>query len=181
MMRTILVGCLIAVALVGAEAASAGCWATVGLAPPPATTGPGDVWLAEITVLQHGERPLPNAAEARPTMTITNAETGASRTFTARPADLSAGVYAGRVVFPAAGTWRYEVFDGFVSSGEGWSCAQTHTFAAVPIGGTPAAGTPSPASESFPAWVAVAGGLFGLALVAALALGGRRLRVARQS
>ena len=179
-MRTILVGCLVAATLLGAEAASAGCWATVGLAPPPAATAPGDVWVAKITVLQHGQHALPNAAEARPTLTITNADTGERRTFTALPTDTSRGAYEARVVFPAAGTWRYEVFDGFVSSEEGWSCAQTHTFAALPIDGTPAAGPPAPAGESFPAWQVVVGGLLGLTMVAALALGGRRLRVARQ-
>jgi hypothetical protein len=180
-MRTILVGCLVAAALVGAEAASAGCWATVGLAPPPAATAPGDVWVAKITVLQHGERPLPNAAEARPTLTITNLDTRESRRFTAVPSDLSTGAYEARVVFPAAGSWRYEVFDGFVSSEEGWSCAQTHTFAAVPIGGTTAvAGPPSPVPDGFPAWQIVLGGLLGLAMLAAAAVGGRRLRVARQ-
>ncbi len=180
-MRTILMGCLTVAALVGAEAASAGCWATVGLAPPTAATGPGDVWVAKITVLQHGQRPLPNAPEARPTLTITNTATGERRRFTALPSDPATGAYEARVVFPTAGTWRYEVFDGFVSTGEGWSCAQTHTFAAVRVGGTPTAGPPPPVGDGFPVWQAVLGGLFAFAMLAAVALGGRRLRVARPS
>src|SRR6266542_3887463 len=53
------------------------------------------------------------AAEARPQVTIVNADTGARKTFTAVPTDVSRGVYEASVVFPSAGSWRYEVFDGF--------------------------------------------------------------------
>ena len=83
-MRRILITAVLAGALAQAGAASAGCMATVGLAPPPAGIAPGTTWTAELTVLQHGANALPNASTARPTLTIVNTETNASRTFAAR-------------------------------------------------------------------------------------------------
>jgi YtkA-like protein len=175
-MRKLLLAGAFLGALVFTAPASAGCWATVGLAPPPGTVGAGDVWTAQLTVLQHGVNPLPDAAKARPTVTIVNAATGQRRTFAAKATDPAAGTYAARVVFPSAGTWRYEVFDGFTSWGnEPAPCAQTHTFASVDIGGPGSGGpTASPpgavtASEgsTFPIWP-LAGGLG--ALLAAVSL-----------
>jgi hypothetical protein len=49
-------------------------------------------------------------------------------TFKARPTG-RLGVYRARIVFPSAGTWRYEVFDGFTAFGG----ARTHKFAPVKI------------------------------------------------
>jgi hypothetical protein len=49
-------------------------------------------------------------------------------TFSARPTSRT-GVYRARVVFPSAGTWRYEVFDAFTEYGG----ARTHKFAPVRI------------------------------------------------
>ena len=49
-------------------------------------------------------------------------------TFRARPTSRS-GVYRAKIVFPSAGTWRYEVFDAFTTYGG----ARTHRFAAVKI------------------------------------------------
>jgi len=51
-----------------------------------------------------------------------------SLTFRARPTSRS-GVYRAKIVFPSAGTWRYEVFDAFTEYGG----ARTHTFRAVRI------------------------------------------------
>jgi hypothetical protein len=159
--------------------------ATVGLAAPPQGIAPGTTWSAEITVLQHGVRPLPNAKTAQPTLTIVNTENGRQQTFVARRTNDPA-VYVADVVFPAAGSWRYEVFDDFTSwGGEPAPCAQTHTFAAVDVGGPagggsqtpPSSGEPAPAQPvpaaasgddgGFPVWPVVGAVLAGLAAIAA--------------
>ena len=195
-MRRILIAAIAAGALYQAGVASAGCMATVGLAPPPQGIAPGTTWSAEITVLQHGVQPLPNAKTAQPTLTIVNTKTGAEQTFAARRTKDPA-VYVANVVFPAAGNWRYEVFDDFTSEGgQPVPCAQTHTFAAVNIGGPagggsqtpPSSGEPAPAPAqpvpsastgddgSFPVWPVVGAVLAGLAAIAASLLLVRRRR-----
>jgi hypothetical protein len=187
-MRTLVLGGVLAGALVFPTPASAGCWATVGLAPPPVGTAAGDVWAAKITVLQHGANPLPDAAAATPRLTIVNRATGQRRTFPARATDPSAGTYAARVVFPSGGTWSYQVFDGFTSwNDDPAPCAQTHTFKDVEIGGpgsgggaggTPAAPTAAttPAAE-FPVWPVA--GAFAALVLTAVGVGGYFLRRAR--
>lgn len=178
-MRIALFAATALAALAVAAPAGAGCWATVGLAPPPATISLGNAWTAELTVLQHGRNPLPDAADAKPTVTIVNADTGERRTFRAKATDPAGGVYTARVVFPSKGAWSYQVHDGFnTAGGEPVPCAQTHTFGSVDVGGAGGAkaassGPPSsPASSSdsssFPAWP-VGGGIAG-ALVSAVAL-----------
>jgi hypothetical protein len=189
-MRRILIAAVTVAALVQAGAASAGCMATVGLGPPPTGIAPGATWRAEMTVLQHGINPLPNAATAQPTLTIVNAETGERRTFTGRPTKDPA-VFVARVVFPSAGSWGYEVFDDFTSEGgQAVPCARTHTFEAVNVGGPAGGGTSTPpkapapvdavstsASEGgFPVWPFVGGALGALAVLAATALLRRRRR-----
>lgn len=176
-MRRILIAAVLVGVLVQAGTASAGCMATVGLAPPPQGIAPGATWTAELTILQHGRNALPNAAVARPTVTIVNTETGARREFAARRTN-NPEVFVAEVVFPAAGSWRYEVYDDFTSeNGQPAPCAQTHGFAAVTVGG-PTGGTPSgPKSAdpvvtsastdgSFPVWSVVGGVLAALAAVA---------------
>jgi hypothetical protein len=169
-MRRILIAVVLVGALVQAGAASAGCMATVGLAPPPAGIAPGTTWTAELTVLQHGVNALPNAKTARPTLTIVNTETGTTRTFVAR-GTRNPEVFVADVVFPTAGSWRYEVYDDFSEAdGQAVPCARTHTFAAVSVGG-PAGGSAPPGSggggAGFPVVPAVGGTL---ALLAALAV-----------
>jgi hypothetical protein len=155
-MRRLLIVAIAAGALIQAGTASAGCWATVGLAPPPDGIGPGDTWIARMTVLQHGRTPLPDAKTARPTLTIRNDATGGQRTFVARPTK-DPTVFTASVVFPSAGSWNYEVFDGFTTwQGEPAPCAQTHTFSAVAVGGAPAGGGEPPAPAPAPADPAVA-------------------------
>jgi hypothetical protein len=181
-MRRILIAVVLVGALVQAGAASAGCMATVGLAPPPAGIAPGTTWTAELTVLQHGVNALPNAKTARPTLTIVNTETGTTRTFVAR-GTRNPEVFVADVVFPTAGSWRYEVYDDFTSDGsQAVPCAQTHTFTAVAVGGPAGGGTPSgpkptapvPAAVSggdgFPVWPVVGGVLAALALSTGLLL-----------
>jgi hypothetical protein len=121
-------------ALAFAGAAAAGGWATVKLSSLPNGVAAGEPWLVDITVLQHGRTPV---AGVKPTVTIrklaaarTSASSGKSpaRTFAARPTGRS-GVYRARVVFPSPGTWRYEVYDGFIQYGG----ARTHRYAPVKI------------------------------------------------
>jgi hypothetical protein len=195
-MRRILIAAIAAGALYQVGVASAGCMATVGLAPPPQGIAPGTTWSAEITVLQHGVQPLPNQKTAEPTLTIVNTETGTEKTFIARRTKDPA-VYVAEVVFPAAGSWRYEVFDDFTSEGgQPVPCAQTHTFAAIDVGGPAGGGSQPPPSSSepapapaqpvpsasagdegsFPVWPVVGAVLAGLAAVATSLLLVRRRR-----
>jgi hypothetical protein len=170
----VLVSTLVA-ALAWAGPAAAGCWATVGIAPPPAEVGAGDRWNAEFTVLQHGRNPLPDAADARPAVTIVSAS-GERRTFAAKPTDAAAGRYAANVVFPTGGTWRYLVHDGFTTmNGEPVPCSRTHTFGPVDIAAVPAGG----GGSSSPPWalVAAVGALGAIGVAAVVAAGRRRRRI----
>jgi hypothetical protein len=123
-------------ALALADTAAAGGWATVQLSStPPRGLSAGEPWVVDITVLQHGRTPLDGL---KPTLTIRKSSSRVTsdvakrrlttRTFAARPAG-SPGVYRVRVVFPSAGTWRYEVYDGFVQ----YRGARTHHYAPVKI------------------------------------------------
>lgn len=112
-----------AVALALPAAAAGGGWATVTLSSTPRGVAAGSPWTVRITVLQHGATPL---ADVRPVVRISRGEV--RRAFPARPTG-ETGVYAARVVFPAAGVWRYAVRDGFVAYGG----ARTHTYAPVRI------------------------------------------------
>jgi hypothetical protein len=187
-MKRLLIALVTVGALAQAGAAAAGCWATAGLGPPPDGIAPGATWNARVTVLQHGVTPLPNAATARPTVTIVNEDTKARKIFVARGTDDPA-VFVAKVVFPAAGSYRYEVYDDFSSwEGEPAPCAQTHTFASVSIGGgggasgQPPTVSPVAAADSagsgFPVWPVVAGVLGALAAVAVSAGLVRRRREA---
>jgi YtkA-like len=193
MKKLLLAALVVTGALVQAGVASAGCWTTVGLAPPPDGTTAGKTWTASVTVLQHGRNPLPDAADARPTVTIKNAATGERRTFTAYPTR-EPGVYEAAVVFPSAGSWRYEVFDDFTSwNGEPAPCAQTHTFPAVQIGGGSSAGGSSAGGGGssvssrtgeggLPLWPVLGGSLAALVAVTAAGAAGwnrRRARLAK--
>ena len=123
------------VALACASAAFAGGWATVKLSSSPKGLTADELWVVDITVLQHGLASQPLCC-LKPTVTIrrvapvrsTSAIGKKSLTFRARPTSRT-GVYRARIVFPSAGTWRYEVFDAFTAFGG----ARTHTFAAVKI------------------------------------------------
>ena len=124
-----------AVALVYASTALAGNWATVRLSSSPKGMSAAEPWVVNITVLQHGLASQPLCC-LKPTVTIsrvaqvrtTSAALKKSLTFRARPTSRT-GVYRARVVFPDAGTWRYEVYDGFTVFGG----ARTHKFAPVKI------------------------------------------------
>ena len=147
---------VLAVAAVAVPAASAGGWATVGLGSLPRDTPAGGTWSVDLTVLQHGRTPLEGIV---PAVTIANGD-GERREF-AGTATGKPGVYRVDVVFPTAGTWTYEVWDGF---------SQTHTYMPVEIGAPPA-------GASFPT-LPVAGIALALIAAAALVLFLRRSRTA---
>jgi hypothetical protein len=129
---------LVLVLLALPASALGGGFATVQLSSLPDGTPPGGTWPVELTVLQHGVTPLEGVS---PLVRISSLD-GATREFPAAPTG-EPGVYAADVVFPTAGTWRYEIFDGFT---------QTHTYAPVEIVG--GAGT-----DSFPVLPVAAGAL----------------------
>lgn len=123
-----------AVALVCASTAAAGGWATVKLSSSPKGVAADEPWIVDITVLQHGLASQPLCC-VKPTVTIRRVSTvrapaavAKPLTFKARPTS-KVGVYRARVVFPTVGTWRYEVYDGFVEYGG----ARTHRFKPVKI------------------------------------------------
>lgn len=118
---------VLAVAVVSVPAASAGGWATVGLSSlPPSGLEPTEAWPVDITVLQHGQTPL---AGVTPIVRIRDGGGKVVQTFTAAPTART-GVYRAVVRFPAEGTYRYEVYDGFETYGQ----AKAHTFKPVTIG-----------------------------------------------
>jgi hypothetical protein len=152
---------LAAVAL-PAPAARAGGFATVGLAPLPDGPRAGERWEPQITVLQHGRRPLDGL---KPRIRLTGPD-GVRRDVTARPAGRP-GVYTARVTFASPGRWRYAVLDGFNDA-----VATTYppvTVAAAASGGGDGDG------GGVPAW-AWAVALAALALVATAGAGMHRRR-----
>jgi hypothetical protein len=161
-MRTLLLTLVAAGALAAAGTASAGGWATAGVSPAPDNPTAGSTWDAKITILQHGRTPLEGVS---PTITLTG-KGGDRTTFPAGPTG-EPGVYLAKVKFPAAGSWSYEVYDGFTQYGN----PQTHTFGAVEVG--PAGGGSGVELPSVPL---TAGILLVLGAAIALVLGLRRAR-----
>jgi hypothetical protein len=123
--RTILAAAAIIASLGLPAIASAGGWATVQLSSTPDGLKPGATWNVELTIMQHGRTPLSNV---HPSVTITSA--GVTRTFASEPAGRP-GVHRVSVRFPAAGTWRYVVDDGFTAR---------HSYPPVQIGVAAAGG-----------------------------------------
>jgi hypothetical protein len=91
--------------------AHAGGWATVELGETPSGLVAGEPWRVELIVKQHGLTPLEGVV---PSVRIDNGE-GVVKTFTARPTD-RVGTYVAEVDFPAGGTWRARVYDGFTDA-----------------------------------------------------------------
>jgi hypothetical protein len=118
-MKTLVLAAVLLAALGVVPAAQAGCWATVKLSSRPT----GLVWNVKVTPLQHGTTLLP---AAKPRIEIRRAS-GPWRSFAARPTTQT-GVFRARVVFPAAGTWRFRVWDGFEPT-----CARYHAYAPVTV------------------------------------------------
>jgi hypothetical protein len=161
-MRTLVLTLAAAAALAVAGTASAGGWATAGVSPPPDDPTAGSTWDAKITLLQHGQTPL---VGMQPTISLLGGG-GERKTFAAKPTD-EPGVYLAKVKFPAAGSWSYEVYDGFTQYGG----AQTHTFSTISVAtGSGGSGFDLP---SLPVSAAI---LLGMAAAIAIALGMRRAR-----
>jgi hypothetical protein len=147
-----------------AGAAAAGGWATVKMSAYPGNAEPGKPWNVDLTVLQHGVRPL---AGVRPVFRIRSLQTGEERSFPAAPT-ATRGVYRASVVFPGRARWDYEIDDGF---------GQTHTYAPVVIG-EPAPAARGAQGDGGPATIGIALGAFGVvaAALAVLVLARRQRR-----
>jgi hypothetical protein len=163
MVRRISLAAALAAGLLMALAApaSAGGYATVGLSSLPDGTRPGEPWVVDLTVLQHGRTPLEGV---QPALNVRDANGDTTR-FEAKPTG-EPGVYRAEVVFPSAGRFTYTVDDGFT---------QTHTFAPVDISGAPTtAAAPAPAAgdDGGPSWLFALGAALaaGLATTIVLAL-----------
>lgn len=116
-----------AAALAAPASAEAGGWATVTLSSTPDGLRPGETWVVDIEILQHGKTP---AAGLRPALTVREGAGGVSRSVPVRPTRRP-GTYRARVELPRPGIWEYVVQDGF---------GQTHTYPPVDIAAAPSAG-----------------------------------------
>jgi hypothetical protein len=145
----VLVGALLTL-LLAPTSALAGGFATVGLSSTPDGTAPGDTWVVELTILQHGRSETPLSG-LRPAVIVSRDDERSRRSFRAMPTG-RAGVYRASVVFASAGLWRYRVNDGFAGA--------IHTYPPVAIGG-------SSATVSAPVSDSNGGPNVGLALLAA--------------
>lgn len=142
-----LLAAMTALLLLPAAPAHAGGWASAGFLNPPRDLAAGEVWNAQVEILQHGRTPLTGV---QPAVIV------GRRRFEAAPVAGRPGVYEAEVVFPRAGTIHYRVDDGFTN-------VDPHTFVAT-IGERPAA----PATGgSFP-WLPVGVAAIAGALAAAL-------------
>jgi hypothetical protein len=161
-MRTLFLTLAAVGALALAGIASAGGWATAGVSPPPDDPTAGSTWEAKITILQHGQTPLVGVS---PTISLIG-KGGKRETFPTKPTD-EPGVYLASVKFPAAGSWSYEVYDGFGEYGQ----AQNHTFGAISVGAAS-----SGSGFDLPSLPITAGILLALGAAIALVVGMRRMR-----
>jgi hypothetical protein len=152
---TLLATTALAVALVAPATGLAGGWATVGLSSLPDGVEPGEPWVVELTVLQHGRTPLEGV---EPRVLIRAAGGGREDDFVSEPT-AKAGIYRARVVFPSAGHWTYAVDDDF---------SQVHQLGSVRIGAgrepAAAAAPPTPARPSGPGDGVTLLGALGIAL-----------------
>ena len=162
-MRTLLLTLAAVAALALAGTASAGGWATAGVSPPPDDPTAGSTWDAKVTILQHGQTPLTGIS---PTLSL-NGKGGKRVTFPATETK-EPGVYLAKVKFPSAGSWSYEVYDGFGKYGG----AQVHTFGAISVGPS-SGGSGGVDLPSLPLMAAI---LLALGAAVALVLGMRRVR-----
>lgn len=121
----------------------------VELSSTPYGTPPGGTWTTGLTVIDLNGR-LP--ASAKPTIEVTNLDTGSRTVFAAEPTG-TRGRYTVDVVFPAPGRYAYTATDGFTD--------REYTFPPVRIVGTGSA-VPVPSAGgdgSFPVWAPVVGGI----------------------
>jgi hypothetical protein len=119
---------LVAAATAGlalAGVAQAGCMATVALSSTPKVgQAAGVPWAVTIRVLQHGRTPMP---DAKPEVRIRD-RAGRLVVFKGKPM-ARIGSYRAQVVFPRAGRYSINVYDGFPVE----ECARVHTFKSVVV------------------------------------------------
>ena len=142
----------LALGLVAALAVAGGALAKDGgveLSSTPYGTPPGGTWTPTLTLIDVNGR-LP--ASAKPTVELTNLDTGSKTVFSAQSTG-TRGRYTVDVVFPVAGRYAYTVTDGFTD--------REYTYPPVRIVGTgTAVPVPSSGGEgSFPLWAPVLGGI----------------------
>jgi hypothetical protein len=140
-----------------AAPAIGGGFATTGLSSMPDGTSAGEPWVVTIDVRQHGVSPTDGL---KPAITIYG--NGTNRRFAAKP--LGDGKYRAEVVFPSAGTWKYEVDNGFGYGVPAEEYPPVHiaeaddaVAAAAPARSTPAA--PAPGDDGPPWLTAILAGL----------------------
>ena len=143
-------------------AAVAGGWATVSLSSTPDGLGPGQPWVVEMEILQHGRTPLDGV---EPSIVLTNGATGKTEYVAAKPTGRP-GTYEARAVFPEAGRWTYAIDDGF---------SRVHDYPAVTIGGAASAPAAADGGDGFP-WSALLVALLAGLAAAALTVTLRRRR-----
>lgn len=117
---TLVAAAALAAALTAPAASLAGGWATVGLSSLPDGAQPGETWVVDLEVLQHGRTPLTGI---HPVVRIGHPDRGTARRFPGQPTG-DPGIYRARVVFPSAGEWTYSVDDDF---------SQVHDYGSVRI------------------------------------------------
>jgi hypothetical protein len=157
-------GIVATLALAGAALAKNG--GGVELSSTPYGTPPGGTWSTGLTLIEVNGR-LP--ADAKPTMRVTNLDTGAQKTYAAKPTG-TAGRYTLDVVFPTPGRYSYYVSDGVTD--------RQYEFPPVRIVGTGSA-VPVPSAggdSSFPVWAPVVGGIALLLAAGGAGLYARRRR-----
>jgi hypothetical protein len=144
----------------------------VELSSTPFGTPPGGTWSGTLTVISDDNV----AAQSKPTITIRNLGTGATRTFATKPAKVPTTPHSQSfvfsVVFPDAGRYRYTVRDGVTDREYDYPVVlitPADAPAAVPSGG-------DSNNRSIPVWPIIggAGGAGLLALAAFVALRSRR-------
>jgi hypothetical protein len=156
-------GILVAAALASSALAKEG---GVELSSTPFGTPPGGTWSTGLTLIDLNGR-LP--AGAKPTLELTNLDTGARTVIAAKPAG-QIGQYTLDVVFPTAGRYSYTVTDGFTD--------REYTYPPVRIvGSDTVVPVPSSGGEgSFPVWAPLMGGIALLLAAGATAFFARRRR-----
>ena len=162
---TLVAAVALAAALTAPATGLAGGFATVGLSSLPDDARPGEPWVVDMTVLQHGRTPLEGV---HPAMIIEPADRGTATRFDAEPTGRP-GVYRAEVVFPEAGEWSFAADDGF---------AAAHHLGTVSIGGDSSATSisapgPEDGGMSIPLALAIAA-LAGLLAAVAADLARRR-------
>jgi hypothetical protein len=166
LLSVLVTGLLAAGALAGAGVAKE---ANLELSSSPTGTKPGEAWDVTLTVFAGHDEAVDAAAATPPVITIRNVDTGERLTFTAGPSDVPLEIapaknWDARVVFPSAGTWDYEIDDGWT----GRVYQYDPVVIASPVVAAPAADRPGDGQGAgFPVWP-FAGGL-AAALVAAFA------------